>query len=87
MSQELYVSDIQDGAKKTERRDEKFQTNSNVDTKNKITKYSTAELISVTQSNRQKPAWQTQHVVPKIVGIENPKEMHKITGNMQKKKM
>jgi hypothetical protein len=88
MSQELYMSDIQEGEKKTERRDEKFQTNSNVDSKNKITKFSTAELISVTQSNRQMPASQAQKTVPKIVGLEKPKEeVEKKASSFQRKKM
>ena len=73
MSQDLYVSDIQEGEKKTERRDSLHRTKPNYDTKN-VTKLSTADLISVNQSNQQVAVPQKQPVIPLPISKINKEE-------------
>lgn len=56
-SNDLVVSDIYDSSKRTERRHPKYTTNPKTDHSFvKNSKYSTADIISLTQSNRQSKA-------------------------------
>lgn len=73
LSQDLYVADIHEGEKKTERRDSNNMVNPDSNNKN-VTKISTADLISVTQSNQQVTVPQNKPVIPLPISKMNKKE-------------